>query len=98
MPRSIPVKKKRRKKTLDQRLAERIGRRIKKLRQRQGISQKELGSQIGLGQDAISLFERGKRCPCVPQLVRLAVMLNGDVSEWLNLRNSMPSSPNRDLF
>ena len=53
-------------------LADRIGRRLKRLRQDRNWSQAQLGRQIGVHQKQISGYERGVHVPSTDVLVRLA--------------------------
>jgi transcriptional regulator with XRE-family HTH domain len=48
-----------------------IGKQIKVLRERAGLTQRELGDQLGYGEDLISSVERGRRSP-QPQLLETA--------------------------
>lgn len=53
-----------------------IGTRIKEERQRQGITQLDLGLSCNLPGSAISHFERGRRVPTIHNLKRIAKALN----------------------
>lgn len=46
--------------------------RIKELRKKEGMTQAALGEIIGVGQDSISIYERGKNYPEVRNLMILA--------------------------
>ncbi|MEU5179965.1 helix-turn-helix transcriptional regulator [Streptomyces longwoodensis] len=48
-----------------------IGKQIKVLRERAGLTQRELGDRLGYGEDLISSVERGRRSP-QPQLLETA--------------------------
>lgn len=50
--------------------------RIKELRKELGLSQTDLAREIGASQDAVSLWELGKREPSVSELVKLAKFFN----------------------
>lgn len=43
-----------------------------------GLSQAELGSQVGTTNSAISLLESGFNTPSIPTLYRIAVLLGND--------------------
>ncbi|MEU3144247.1 helix-turn-helix domain-containing protein [Streptomyces sp. NPDC006999] len=40
-----------------------VGRQVKLLRERAGLTQKELGDRLGYGEDQVSSLERGRRTP-----------------------------------
>lgn len=46
--------------------------RMKELRRKNGMTQSAVGEIIGLGQDSISVYERGKHYPEVRNLIILA--------------------------
>ncbi len=50
--------------------------RIKELRKELGLSQTDLAREVGVSQDAVSLWELGKREPSVTELVKLARFFN----------------------
>ncbi|PEH06936.1 helix-turn-helix transcriptional regulator [Lactobacillus sp. UMNPBX4] len=54
--------------------------RIKKLRERQNIGQKELAQKIGVTQQAISLYEKGQRKPKFETYIKLAKFFNVPVT------------------
>jgi transcriptional regulator with XRE-family HTH domain len=49
---------------------------IRDYRVKAGLSQRELGRQLGLGRHAVSAWERGLTCPSTPVLLRLAKALS----------------------
>ncbi|MEU0223778.1 helix-turn-helix transcriptional regulator [Streptomyces sp. NPDC006284] len=51
-----------------------VGKQIKVLRERAGLTQRELGDRLGYGEDMISSVERGRRSP-QPQLLETADIL-----------------------
>lgn len=53
-----------------------LGQKIREARERQGLSQEELASQLGLGQRAISELENGKRRLAVTEVPILAAILD----------------------
>ena len=64
-----------------------LGRRIKELRRRQGLSQKELARLVGLTPSTISQVESNSVYPSLPALLRIADILAVDVSTFfLGLR------------
>ena len=46
--------------------------RIRELRRKNGMTQEALGKIIGVGQDSISIYEKGKHYPAVRNLMILA--------------------------
>jgi len=56
--------------------------RIREYRLRAGFSQKRLGELLGKGRCLVSLWERGRRLPSLPNVFRLAKTL-GTLSEAL---------------
>lgn len=53
-----------------------IGKRIKEERQLNKLTQQELAEQIGVTQDSISLWEKGKRIPDTQYIISLCKILN----------------------
>ena len=49
---------------------------IKDLRKRQGLSQKDLADMLGVSQNAVSQYESGKRVPSLDMLVKIANILS----------------------
>ena len=52
---------------------------IKKLREKQGITQKALAEKMGIAQKTISEYETGKHIPSVELLPKLAKALNTNI-------------------
>ncbi|MBR3241352.1 MAG: helix-turn-helix transcriptional regulator [Parasporobacterium sp.] len=59
----------------EDRSAERIGARIKKIRESREMSRSELGALVGLDQNRIQQYENGKRKPKIPLLKKIALAL-----------------------
>jgi transcriptional regulator with XRE-family HTH domain len=59
-----------------------LGRRIKELRSRQGLSQRELARLVGLTPSTISQIESNSTYPSLPALLRIADILAVDVSTF----------------
>lgn len=53
-----------------------FGRRIKELRKIRGLSQEQLGEQIGIDQKHMSKIELGKSYPSLDRLMRITEVLN----------------------
>jgi len=60
-----------------------IGERIRKIREIKGISQKQLGTNLGLSDKAISSYEGGRTLPPVETLFKIAKELKKPVSYFL---------------
>lgn len=63
-----------------------VGENVRKLRERSGISQEELGFRSNLDRTYVSGVERGVRNPTVIVLARLATALGVEPSALLALR------------
>lgn len=59
--------------------------RLKKLREEKSISQIRLSVEIGVAQETISAYERGKAVPTCENLVKLAKYLNTSTDYLLGL-------------
>lgn len=49
---------------------------LKTLRKQAGVTMKALGSELGMAESTISLYESGKRCPDIQTLIRFADYFN----------------------
>lgn len=58
-----------------------IGQKIKELRKKQGMSQKDLADKLGITPVLISQYENGKRNPKLETLQKIADALEVDISE-----------------
>lgn len=58
-----------------------VGRRLRYLRRRQGLTQKELAQVCDLSANAVGLIERGESSPSVSTLGRLALALEVPIAE-----------------
>jgi len=61
-----------------------IGKRIKEMRERQGMSQQKLADMLGLSRPTISQLEHGERRVCAEELKKLADIFNTSVDTLLN--------------
>lgn len=59
--------------------------RLKKLREERGISQIRLSVEIGVAQESISAYERGKAVPTCENLIKIAKYLNTSTDYLLGL-------------
>lgn len=60
-----------------------IAKNIKKLRERKGLTQEELGEKLHVTRQAVSNWETGKNQPDIEMLISLAEMLEVDIKELL---------------
>lgn len=75
--------------------------RIKELRKKKEINQKDLGDVIGVAANSISQYESGSREPSIEILNKLADFFNvsidyllGRIDESMEDKNNLPSIPN----
>lgn len=61
----------------------RLGTRIKKYRERAGVSQKKLGLALGLSDKAVSAYESGRTLPPLETLYRISSELKKPVRYFL---------------
>lgn len=59
-----------------------VGRRIKEVREKSGISQAELASNIGVGAASVSSYEKGSSSPSLSVMVEIAKCCNTSI-DWL---------------
>jgi len=64
-------------------IAERFGQRVRKLRQKRGLSQVEMAHRFGIDRGHISDLERGKKNVCLPMLEVLSKGFGITVSELM---------------
>jgi len=62
-----------------------FGLRIKELRKRKGLTQKQLGDLLGVTKDAISHYENNTQTPPTAKIIKLAQYLNTSVDYLLGL-------------
>ena len=79
----------------ENRSAERIGERIKKIRQTRKLTRAELGRFVGLDQNRIQQYENGKRKPKSLLLKKIAYSLGVDT---LALLDPMSDTPDGAMF
>jgi transcriptional regulator with XRE-family HTH domain len=74
-----------------------IGRRIKQLRDAEGMTQTQFAKKVGLTQAAISQFEEGKRIPSTQALQKIAVGLELSIDELIgNISASSDSDSEKE--
>jgi transcriptional regulator with XRE-family HTH domain len=70
--------------------------RIKEIRKKCGLTQKELGERVGVSEAAISQYESGKRRPDYEIVLRMADYFGCSVDYLLGNDSSPPSDPELD--
>ena len=60
---------------------DKMGKFIASLRKEKGITQYDLAEMIPVSRDAVSKWERGKRCPDPQVLVKLSEIFNVTINE-----------------
>ncbi len=63
------------------------GMRLKKLREKQHLSQKEVADRLGLTRATISAYERNTKTPSVEILVKIALLYRSSVDYILGLED-----------
>lgn len=66
---------------------------LRKLREERGLSQKQLGERMFVGQSTVARWESGTRLPDAAMMLRLAVCLGVDVDTLLRLAAQSEESP-----
>lgn len=64
-----------------------IGQRIKELRQFEGLSQAQLGKELNVSQDTVSLWENGKNSPTTEYIILLAKYFGESTDYILGLKD-----------
>ncbi|MFN8488878.1 MAG: helix-turn-helix transcriptional regulator [Caldilineaceae bacterium] len=57
-------------------IMKRFGEKLRLLRQRQGLSQTELGKQLGVQQSYVGKMERGEKLPTAMMLTKIAELFH----------------------
>jgi transcriptional regulator with XRE-family HTH domain len=70
-------------------LVEKVGKRIKLLRQQKGVSQEYLGERLGVTRSFISRMENGKRPISLDKIERIADVLDVEVDDLLIDKNEI---------
>ena len=66
---------------------ERIGQRIREIRQESGLSQQNFGALLSVSQDTVSLWENGKSVPTTEFLIAIAKQFEVSVDYILCLKD-----------
>jgi HTH-type transcriptional regulator, competence development regulator len=69
--------------TVDERLIKKFGRNLKEIREKKGVSLRDLALEADLSANTISEIELGKRDPRMTTVVKLASALGIDPAELL---------------
>lgn len=64
-----------------------IGNKIKEIRKKQGLTQKELANLTGLSEISIRKYENNNRKPKIENIKKIANALNVDVFDIINFKN-----------
>lgn len=72
-------------------LKKELGKRIQKLRLRQGLKQADLAEKVGIATKHQSCIETGKNFPSAELIEKFAIALHTDISEILNLERTKSS-------
>ncbi len=81
----------------DHRLAEMVGKAIAKQRVRKKLTQEQLATRLGIGNEAVSRIERGIVVPNVARLLQFAAVFECEVAELLTEVSSRPDDQARKL-
>lgn len=73
-------------------VAEIIGKRIKRKREKEGVNQKELAKKVGVSPSAINQFEKGEKKPSTSVLKEIAIALSVSTDYLLG------ASEDEDMF
>jgi transcriptional regulator with XRE-family HTH domain len=70
-----------------------FGRRLRELRQKQGVTQQQLSAATGLTEGYISNMERGLKVPSLTTILRIAVALGCRVTELVSIFDKVDDLP-----
>jgi DNA-binding transcriptional regulator LsrR (DeoR family)/transcriptional regulator with XRE-family HTH domain len=76
---------------------ESFGCKLRQMRERRGLTQRELGQRLGIGNASISLWESGTRVPTVTHLYLLCKALQFSADELLSLQRTARLGSGGDL-
>lgn len=74
-------------------VSDRVRRRIRELREAQGMTQEALGEAAGVSVDAITRIESGKRTPTLETLAKIAGALGVSAKDLVGSEGRKPSFP-----
>lgn len=68
-------------------IKKKIGNKIAELRRENNLSQKDFGEKLGVSQDTISLWEKGKSLPATEYVIEIAQLFQLSTDELLCLKD-----------
>lgn len=71
---------------------------LKKLREEKGLTQSELGRELGISPSTVGMYEQGRRVPDVPILKKMSAFFNVSIDYLLeNVNHDVPVKMPKDL-
>lgn len=71
---------------------------LKKLREEKGLTQSELGKELGISPSTVGMYEQGRRVPDVPILKKMSAFFNVSIDYLLeNVNHNVPMKMPKDL-
>jgi len=71
---------------------------LKKLREEKGLTQSELGKELGISPSTIGMYEQGRRVPDVQILKKMSAFFNVSIDYLLeNVNHNVPMKMPKDL-
>ena len=71
---------------------------LKKLREEKGLTQSELGKELGISPSTVGMYEQGRRVPDVPILKKMSAFFNVSIDYLLeNVNHNVPTKMPTDL-
>lgn len=71
---------------------------LKKLREEKGLTQSELGKELGISPSTVGMYEQGRRVPDVPILKKMSAFFNVSIDYLLeNVNHNVPTKMPKDL-
>ncbi|MVM36532.1 helix-turn-helix domain-containing protein [Spirosoma sp. HMF3257] len=67
-------------------IKQKVGQQIREARKAKGLTQKELGEKLGVGESAVNKYETGKVNPSVDTLHKIAIVLGAALDISLKLK------------
>ncbi len=68
-------------------IKKKIGNKIAELRRENNLSQKDFGEKLGVSQDTVSLWEKGKSLPATEYVIEIAQLFQLSTDELLCLKD-----------
>lgn len=71
---------------------------LKKMREEKGLTQSELGKELGISPSTVGMYEQGRRVPDVPILKKMSAFFNVSIDYLLeNVNHNVPMKMPKDL-